>query len=341
MPDGGGGDGNQWSNFQNTSQTGPSPVIAPKLQELTDTFWNSVSQNAWVPSERTGVANNALWNYSTQGAIGRAPGRDASRQAMLDTIAGKYLNPDENPAFQDFLSASFRPQAEQFRDIIMPSIDSKFAGSGRVAYGGQGAHADATVRGIQELERAQSDAAAKAGLGLYQGERGNQFAALGMLPSSEAAYRTMDFADIDAMLQAGQTQDYLQGGAQADWLTRLAQSIQAIYPGGQTWGSGSSMGNAGRRGGGGLLGGALGLAGLGLQAYSAFSDERLKDVHGRVGETDEGIPLYLYHYHGDPEPRVGPIAQEVAQVKPNAVSEHPSGYLMVDYAKAMPEGGLL
>ena len=60
-----------------------------------------------------------------------------------------------------------------------------------------------------------------------------------------------------------------------------------------------------------------------------------------TGEYDDGIPLYLYTYKGEREPRVGPMAQEVAKVKPDAVHRHESGYLMVDYSKAMPAGGLL
>jgi hypothetical protein len=41
------------------------------------------------------------------------------------------------------------------------------------------------------------------------------------------------------------------------------------------------------------------------------------------------------------EPRIGPMAQQVEQVKPEAVAEHPSGYKVVDYSQLAPKGGLL
>lgn len=64
-----------------------------------------------------------------------------------------------------------------------------------------------------------------------------------------------------------------------------------------------------------------------------FSDERLKEDIERIGETDEGTPLYRYRYKGDPTPQIGVMAQEVAEDQPEAVASHPSGYLMVDYER--------
>lgn len=78
------------------------------------------------------------------------------------------------------------------------------------------------------------------------------------------------------------------------------------------------------------MGGLFGLLGAGL---SLFSDERLKENIKRVGETDEGTPIYTYNYKGDPTPQMGVMAQEEAATNPDAVGVHPSGFLMVDYGK--------
>jgi len=342
-------------------QQGPNPVIAPKLESLAQGAWdwfNTSQVPTWMntvapQSDQTNAANSALFN---RGQAGVGYGLDQGARTMAaNTLRGDYLNPQSNPAYQGWLEASFRPQAEQFRDILAPGIDAKFSAAGRP---GSGAHFDTTMRGVQDLERAQSDAAAKAALGAYQGERNNQFAAANLLPSFQQA----DYQNIQAMQAAAQQGDaYAQrqlddlvaqhryeSTAVPDWYTQMAQRIQGIYPGGASSGTGTTTGmtqGGGDGGTGNLLGAGFGAAGLALKAAPmlfplTFSDERLKDVHARVGFTDDGLPLYLYNYLGMKEPRIGPLAQEVEQVKPDAVAEHPSGYKVVDYSKLAPVGGL-
>jgi hypothetical protein len=333
-------------------QQGPNPVIAPKLESLTQNAWDWFGQNSappeWLPqSERTNVANQQLWQRGTSGL---GYGLDQGARTMAaNTLRGDYLNPQSNPAYQGWLEASFRPQAEQFRDILAPGIDAKFSAAGRP---GSGAHFDTEMRGYQDLARSQSDAAAKAALGMYQGERANQFAAANLLPSFQAS----DYQNIQALQQAGALQDAYQQAQQRyeatavpDWYTQMAQRIQGIYPGGASSGTGTTTGTTqggGDGGTGNIIGGATAGAGLLMKALPmafplTFSDERLKDVHARVGFTDDGLPLFLYNYKGSSEPRIGPMAQHVAKVKPEAVAQHPSGYLAVDYSQLMPPGGLL
>lgn len=62
-----------------------------------------------------------------------------------------------------------------------------------------------------------------------------------------------------------------------------------------------------------------------------FSDVRLKTDIERVGELPNGLGVYEFNYvWGGPRLR-GVMAQEVINIKPEAVIEHESGYLMVDY----------
>jgi hypothetical protein len=292
MPGGGGGGGGdtmQTSKSNGEQVTGPNPFLAQPLQDVGNKAFGWVNQNMTAPgyfpggtvapqSERMGSAETNLWQTAANGLNDGTVA--AGRQFALDTIGGKYLDPASNPAYQGWLEASFRPQAEQFRDIIAPSIDSKFAGSGRTA---GGAHFDTNMRGYQDLARAQADAGAKAGLGLYQGERNNQFAAAGLLPQ----FQNMDYQNLAGLLQAGQSsQGYTQSllddqnakysydkTGQLDWYNRLSQSLQGMYPGGQQigWQSGSGTGSGGAGGGGGGGGQGMQLAGAGIAAAGTIA----------------------------------------------------------------------
>lgn len=73
------------------------------------------------------------------------------------------------------------------------------------------------------------------------------------------------------------------------------------------------------------------IAGQAAQIAAMFSDERLKTDIERVGELPNGLGIYEYRYiWGGPRQR-GVMAQEVINIKPEAVFETESGHLMVDY----------
>lgn len=80
-----------------------------------------------------------------------------------------------------------------------------------------------------------------------------------------------------------------------------------------------------------IMGGLFGLAGTGASAAMKFSDRRLKSEIVPVGRLPNGLPLYDYTIFGRRER--GVMADEVEQLLPGAVSVHPSGFKMVDYAQ--------
>jgi hypothetical protein len=65
--------------------------------------------------------------------------------------------------------------------------------------------------------------------------------------------------------------------------------------------------------------------------YLMASDIRLKSNIVKVGDHPVGIGIYEYDIFGRRER--GVIAQELMQVMPDAVHQHPSGYFMVDYGR--------
>ena len=83
---------------------------------------------------------------------------------------------------------------------------------------------------------------------------------------------------------------------------------------------GAALGGAGAAAAGGATGGLGAL----------FSDRRLKSNIERVGTHPLGIGIYEYDIFDRRER--GVMAQEVEQVMPSAVIEHPSGFKMVNYA---------
>jgi hypothetical protein len=80
----------------------------------------------------------------------------------------------------------------------------------------------------------------------------------------------------------------------------------------------------------GNMGGGF-LAGGGSVLGAIFSDERIKENIEQVGMLDNGLPVYKFNFAGEPETRIGLIAQEVARVIPEAVFEDENGLLAVDY----------
>lgn len=74
-----------------------------------------------------------------------------------------------------------------------------------------------------------------------------------------------------------------------------------------------------------------GIAGLGAAALPlVFSDIRVKTDIKRVGATDSGLPVYTFRYKAGGPVQMGVMAQEVMQVRPDAVHDV-NGILAVDY----------
>ncbi len=79
-----------------------------------------------------------------------------------------------------------------------------------------------------------------------------------------------------------------------------------------------------------MMGGLMSLGGT-LGSALITSDRRLKSNIIRIGTHPLGIGIYEYDIFGERD--VGVMAQEVLEVKPEAVIHHPAGFLMVDYGR--------
>jgi hypothetical protein len=353
---------NQSQNTTNT--TGANPYIIPQLQQGVGDLTNYYNANPTAPgyypgstfaepSMDTANALSALVNRGINGSPLQATGNSFA-QSVLDP---NYLNVGNDPNFQASLAAGFAPQNLNFQNSTLPSLRSQFEGSGRNLGGADMGQAQLA---LQNLNQTQSNAAAQATEAAYNQRMGNQFNVLNnYIPSSQ----NMDYQNIGAQMAGGQQQDqYAQNRINADvsrynygttaqpnYISDFLSRIQAGYPGGQTQGQGTSNGTSFMQGTGtpasnstsSFLGGGLGLAGLGLQAASLFSDERLKDDITPVGKLADGQNVYSYRYKGSPTTQIGLLAQEVEQVHPEAVEIDPAtGFKKVRYDLAVPVGGL-
>jgi hypothetical protein len=119
-----------------------------------------------------------------------------------------------------------------------------------------------------------------------------------------------------------------------NFLANIMNPLTGAYAGGTT--------TQDQQGGGGssTLGNVAGIASSVASIAGLFSDERVKENIKQVGELDNGLPVYSYNYKGDSTPQIGLIAQDVEQVKPDAVGEV-NGVKTVKYDEAveMREGG--
>ena len=69
-------------------------------------------------------------------------------------------------------------------------------------------------------------------------------------------------------------------------------------------------------------------------ALALASDSRLKENIKAVGKLNNGLTVYCFNYKGSNIPQIGLIAQEVQEIKPEAVVEGEDGFLRVRYDQA-------
>jgi len=155
---------------------------------------------------------------------------------------------------------------------------------------------------------------------LEQGSRGitANAAAGGLLRSGGTARALQAFGDQMQQQYAG------------NYLDRLAQQVQlgtqigSLIAGAGQRSTGQSSSNS-KNGMGGFIGS--------LASGIAASDRRLKKNIFKIAELSSGLGLYQYRYIDNSGPHIGVMAQEVAEIMPEALGPTIDGYMTVDYSK--------
>ena len=258
----------------------------------------------------------------SQGAFGGSRGRIAQEELARQTGRGaaEAVGALRSQGFgraQDAAMRSF--EAQQGRQAGLASLQSGLAGQ-QAALGGQQA---ALGQGI-------------AGLGQQgQGMLGSQINMLNQLGAQGQATQQAALSR-----QFGAAQQLAQEPLQR---LQQGQALLAGSPmGGISGGTGSSAYQRGVYQQPTALGQLVGAAGTLMTGYGAMqSDVDLKENITKIGELEPGIGWYTWDWNDkgkaigvESEPSEGVLAQEVLEVKPDAVVVK-DGYYAVDYAKVL------
>lgn len=267
-------------------------------------------------------------DYATGPAVAQANNINQAVQFGLSDV----LFPETNPALQSTINAAVRPIYQDFTDPggVMSQIRTGAQDAGQFGSSRQGI-AEGIAAG--RYANAASDAAAKVATegynrGLDTFSRTLAFAPqalqTGLMPA-----QILSGVGAQNEMQASEIENYLSNAAMwqlnAPWAP--LQNYASIVFGGANPSTKSVT-----SGGGGdntlqTIGSAASLA----MMLALFSDRRLKENVQAVGvDQRTGLPLYAFSYRGQPNRYIGVMADDVAQLYPEAVHEI-AGYSAVNY----------
>lgn len=269
---------------------------------------------------------------------------------IVDNIFGSGNGSDAADAVVDAanIEANYRKMALEYlkeREAIPQQYREEAIGQ-LGAFAGLGG-ADAQAQQEQAIELARSSPLYKAIMGTReQGEEAilRQASATGGLRSgstSEALYDYNTQLGNQALLTAYNQQQQQLGRLAG--LPSLAPSIAEQTVGiGETLGAGAvGAARTEQAGQQQTIDNLLGLGALGLKAYSAFSDIRLKEDIQLVGKR-HGYNWYVWKWNKQAEKlglfgyEAGYMAHEINEVLPDAISEK-NGYAVIDIRKVERE----
>jgi hypothetical protein len=237
-----------------------------------------------------------------QGTYGRvAPGAEAGIMGA-QSLVNKNLS-GGNLAGNPYLDSVLN----RTREDVTNSVNSQFSGAGRY---GSGAY-----QGVLAKQLADSENSAR--MANYGQERGYQQDAIGQ-----------------GQNLMGGAQGLLNNAAELPWIGTNAAN-GGIRTASNGYGTQTTTKSASP------LDTITGLGGLGLKAFTTFSDDRLKENATPLGMSAGGVPVQSYNFKGDPTPRIGVLASDVMQNRPDALGPTVGGYHTVNYGALGPDGAAL
>jgi Chaperone of endosialidase len=150
----------------------------------------------------------------------------------------------------------------------------------------------------------------------------NEYKASSVFPGAADNFST-SHTDVVPAFQVGTNVSFAGGG------TTLSVFIQDFLPGTTATMPGGSLVSFGT----GKAENTLGITAKVTVPLGQLSDVRLKRDIVLVSRLDNGLGLYRYRYLWNDQVYVGVMAQEVAQIVPDAVMRGSDGYLRVNYAR--------
>lgn len=293
------------------------------------------------------------FNQASNWATGGGQDMIASMNKTYQDMMSGRVNTGAGSPYGDMIK-SFQNQAVDSAQDVMGQLRGSQVMSGQ--YGGSSRGDMLNNRVIEEANKQVTDATSRMYMDAYNQAQNKQLGALGQygsimnmpmslaaqlynqvgLPQQQLNQNLMDAAkaryDYNSMLPFQNLQMYQNfiGGNMGG--TTTTQSSSSSGGTSTTTGTKPVVGSSPLD----TIQKVAGIAGT----IAAISDERLKDDIQPIGRTAGGIKLYRWKWNQKAKdigvthyPTVGVIAQEIQKIKPEAILQHESGYLMVDYAQ--------
>lgn len=292
--------------------------------------------SAVMPSKLT--AGFTPEQTQSQNQMLQAASRMSSMLPGLQNASSTQLNAydlDNNDYFQKAIQAAIQPVVQNFNRSVIPGQELN-----AIANSGYGSSRHGIAEGIarsdlnQQLLNTTSTMANQA----YQQGMDTSQKAAAMMPQIFASMLTPSatVGEVGSQKQNMQQkliQDQLtrwnfQNTNEMDSLQQYANLLRGTASLGGTQTSNVAPQSSSSGGG---LSQLLGTAANAYALYTLMSDARLKSAIRKVADDVRGFAIYAYTIFG--KDAFGVMAQEIRELFPQAVVEHPSGFLMVDYAE--------
>ncbi len=342
------------SQTQGTSKVEPWETVTPYIETLLpqlETGFNvapQLYQGPMVPgtSAQTAAARG-LYGQVGETAAGFTPGF----QTVYDQMYGQATAAPGTSALYQAQTGELANQARQLTERDKQLAQQQAMEAGQF---GLGSTALGELQALQQQKReetVQSQLASALGA-----EEQRRVVAAGALPGMAQSIIQAQMTPAQLQEAIGRDIESRQGAELAD-LRRLSQQQQEaeraqaitytnLLGGLAGLGSSTQMQQTSSGMTGQVIPGTsifqqlAGAAGTGAQMYAA-SDIRLKTEIKRVGELENGIPVYRWKWTKEAKKIVGDqgtlgvLAQEILNIMPEAVSIGSDGYYRVDYGRVV------
>lgn len=197
MGGGKGGSKSQTVTQSTDPWSGQQPYLTQQFAQAQDLYNSGQLAPAYYPGQTVASQSpdtlQAIQAAANQSTSPQAQGlNSAANQQITDTLNGNYLNPENNPGFQQSLDDA----QKAYSTGTAAQTDASFARDG--AYGGS-----AYDETKQMQNKAYGDSLNTLAGNLYTQGRTNQLQAAAIAPQTQA----MPYTDISQLANAGATQD--------------------------------------------------------------------------------------------------------------------------------------
>lgn len=323
--------------FQQRESDMRSRLAAQGISENSDAYRRELDNEGRTRNDAYDQAQYSAINAGSaeQSRIfGLAMNARQQGQNEVDT-QGTFHNGAQGQTFDQKLAASEQAMKAQGQNFDQFATAGKFANDAQQQQFGQGM-ANADLYNSSEAQKfQQGQAAAALGNTTHTAYDNESAAKAGFNNNSrqqqiqEASYlRNLPLNDIAALLGTG-------GGVNQPDFNPVSQVGVAApdYMGmvNNNYGQAVNQYNTRQQARSQMMGSIFGAAGSVGSAF-ALSDKRFKENARRIGTLANGIATYTFNYIGDKILRFGVMAQEVLEIRPDAVVNI-NGVLHVNYGK--------